>query len=140
MRAVLPSFIVACGLAFALLLPGCGGFGFAYQKPLSGKYGLVATDILEQMSICEMLPGGSAIGLIPETVFAVGWDAHFIIARQHPNDASHRIDKSISNLYILRVSDGVLTGPLDEVTFTRERANLGVSEGLSFTLTFDTLK
>jgi len=119
----------------ALLLSGCGGIGFAYKERLSDKYGLVAVDILEQMSVCEMLPDGGGVGVINETVFAVGWDEHYIIAKQHPAG-----DKSITYFYILRVSDGTLTGPLDETKFTAERERIGVPAGLSFTLIFDSLK
>lgn len=119
----------------ALLVAGCGGFGFAYEKRLSGKYGLVATDVLEQMSVCEMLPSGSGLGVISETVFAVGWDEQYIIAKQHPDG-----NKSITHFYILRVSDGTLTGPVDEMRFTMERHKIGVPASLSFTLVFDSLK
>jgi hypothetical protein len=127
-------------LLFAAMLAGCGGFGFAYEKQLSGKYGLVAVDVLDQMSVSETLPSGSAVGIINQTVFAVGWDEHFIIAKQHPNDASHHMDKSVTKYYILRVLDGALTGPLDESEFDIQRDKLGVSKSLSFTLVFDNLK
>ena len=140
MRCIFSSFLILSALAVAMMLAGCGGIGFAYEKHLSGKYGLVAVDTLDQMAVCEMQPDGNGIGVIDETVFAVGWDDHFIIAKQHPNDASHHIDKSVTNFYILQVSDGKLTGLLDEAAFSRERARLGVSDGLSFTLSFDSLK
>jgi hypothetical protein len=122
------------------MLAGCGGIGFAYEKRLSGKYGLVAVDVLEQMDISEILPSGSANEVIPETVFAAGWDDHFIIAEQHPNDASHHLDKSVTKFYILTVADGALAGPLDESAFIRERTALGVPASLDFTLVFDSLK
>ena len=138
MRRFAQPFLVV--LACLGLLAGCGGIGFAYEKRLSGKYGLVAADVLEQMVVAEMLPNGSAIGVIPATVFAVGWNEQFIIAKQHPSDSNHRVDKTVTQFYVLRISDGSLTGPLAEPAFSAERTKLGVPEGLSFTLVFDTLK
>src|ERR1035441_2688868 len=82
MRRFAQPFLVV--LACLGLLAGCGGIGFAYEKRLSGKYGLVAADVLEQMVVAEMLPNGSAIGVIPATVFAGGWNEQFIIAKPHP--------------------------------------------------------
>jgi len=140
MRRIVSSLLILGALAPAMMLMGCGRIGFDYQKQLSGKYELVAVDVLEQMDVSQSLPSGGAIGVIPPTVYSVGWDEHFIIAKQHPNDASHHIDKSVTNFYILQVSNGTVTGPLVEVAFTRERAKLGVPASLSFTLSFDSLK
>jgi hypothetical protein len=131
------SLIITALASFAL--HGCGGFGFAYQKPLSGKYALVATDVMEQMSVCEMLPKGDALGVIPKTVFAVGWDPSFIIAKQHPSDDANKIDKSVTRFYILKVSDGKLSGPLTEEQFKSERDTLHVSGDLDFSLVFKEL-
>ncbi|MCX6927967.1 MAG: DUF3997 domain-containing protein [Verrucomicrobia bacterium] len=127
-------------LACLGILAGCGGFGFAYAKRLSGKYGLVAADVLEQMDISEMLPNGSAIGVIPATVYAVGWNEQFIIAKQNPAGPSHTVDKTATHFYILKVSDGSVTGPINESAFGAERTRLGVPEALTFTLVFDSLK
>lgn len=131
----IPSLTVFATLLAVMTLVGCGGIGCAYEKRLSGKYGLVAVDVLEQMSLSEMLPGGSAVGVINETVFAVGWDERFIIAKQHPSG-----NKSITHYYILQVADGTLTGPFDVSAFIAERAKLGAPAALSFTLVFDGLK
>jgi len=125
------SFIL---LAFII---ACGGIGFAYEKKLSGKYCLIACDTLEQMHIATMPSdgGNSYPGVIPETVFAVGWDEHFIIAKQHPPG-----DKTAMSFYILRVSDGLVAGPWAEAGFIAERKKLGVPKDLAFTLELDGLK
>ncbi len=139
---IVVSFLVpGAGLACLGLSSGCGGIGLAYQKHLSGKYSLIATDILEQMCISEPSGPNGWNGVIPQTVFAVGWDDRFIVAKQHPNkDHLYGLDKTITNYYILRVSDGHRTGPLDEASFKAERSNQGVPESLAFTLVFDHLK
>ena len=111
-------FLTFILLAFSI---ACGGLGFAYEKKLSGKYCLQATDTLEQMSISEMPSDGGNVytAVIPATVFAVGWDEHFIIAKQHPLG-----DKTAVNFYILRVADGLVSGPWAEPAFNAERKKL----------------
>ena len=66
------------------------------------------------------------------TIFAVGWDKQFIIAKQHPADTQDHPDKRITNFFILRVSDGALVGPLDESSFEAERIKHGVAKELGF--------
>ena len=131
---------VSIALACLGLLAGCGGLGLAYEKRLSGKYALVAVDVLEQMDISELLPNGSATGVIPATVYAVGWNDQFIIAKQHPSGPNHSVDKTVTNFYILRVADGKLAGPVTEPAFDGERKKLGIPEALGFTLVFDKLQ
>ena len=117
--AFVTSFIL---LAFII---ACGGIGFAYEKKLSGKYSLIACDNLEQMGISEEPSdgGNSWTVVIPATVSAVGWDEHFIIARTHPP----------GGFYILRVADGLVSGPWEEPTYNAERKRLGVPKDLTFT-------
>jgi hypothetical protein len=121
-------------LAFIL---ACGGIGFAYEQKLSGKYCLVACDTLEQMGIDEMPTdgGNSYHGVIGETIFAAGWDDRFIIAKQHPKG-----NEKITDFYILRVSDGLVSGPWAEAGFVAERKKLDVPKELTFTWTLDSVK
>lgn len=95
---------------------------------------------MDQMSVSEMLPSGSAGDIINETVFAAGWDTNFIIAKQHPKDANQHVDKTVTNYYILRVADGSLTGPLQESAFIEARKRISVPSSLDFSLVFDELK
>ena len=133
------STLLLCGL---FLCHGCGGIGFAYQQKLPGKFGLVACDTRTQMSLCEMLPGGSASGIIRETVFAVGWNDDFILAERHPSagSAPYVINRSVTEFYILTVATGKVVGPLDADGFDKQRAVLGVPKGLAFSLVFNDLQ
>ncbi len=126
-------------LAFII---ACGGIGFAYEKELPGKYCIQATDTLDQMSIAKMPSDDSNLysGVIPATVFAVGWNEHFIIAKQHPRDSHNITNKDVTQFYILRVSDGTVSGPWAEPAFDAERKKLGVPKDLTFTSVFDNLK
>ncbi len=125
-------------IALCILLPtGCGRPGFVYEKNISGGYALIAVDVMRQMSIGRLAGDGVAIGVVPATVFAAGWDDHFIIAKQHP-DNSH--ERSVTNFFIIRIFDGIRMGPFDESTFEKERVENGVPKALNFTLVFDELK
>ena len=110
--------------AISGVLTGCG---FVHDERLTGDYRLVAVDVLEQMSVSRSLPGGNAIGRIDETVFAVGWNDRYIVAKQHPAN-----DRNVTNYYYLDMSrdsayadpNQSVTGPLAEAEFKRHQAEL----------------
>ena len=111
--------VLAC-----LSLSACG---FVRDKHIDGPYRLVAIDVDEQSSICYALKGGDCVGRIEETVFAVGFDASYIVAARHPSN-----DRSKTEYYyLIRALDGPLAdpsvtvrGPFDAVAFDGERARL----------------
>ena len=115
---------------FAALTAICGilsGCGFVHDERLTGDYRLIAVDVMEQMSVSLSLPGGSAIGRINETVFAVGWNDRYIVAKQHPAN-----NRSITHFYYLDISrdstyaepSQSVTGPLTEAEFAQRKAEL----------------
>ena len=112
----------------ALLFCGCG---YAHDEKLTGPYRLIAVDVDEQMDVSYSLPKGSAIGRIPETVFSVGWNDRYIVAKQHPKN-----NRSITNYYYLDMSrdsayadpSASVTGPLVESDFLPRRAELGLPD------------
>jgi len=111
---------------------GCGGF--VHDEHLIGRYYLNAVDIPEQMSVSYALGNGNELGLIDETVFAVGWNDRYIVAKQHPAN-----DRRVTNYYYLEMAlDSTLlkpsndpnwqhksvTGPLTEAVFLAKKAEL----------------
>ena len=108
----------------ALLFCGCG---YAHDEKLTGPYRLIAVDVDEQMDVSYSLPKGSALGRIPETVFSVGWNDRYIVAKQHPKN-----NRSITNYYYLDMSrdsayadpSASVTGPMAESDFLLRRAKL----------------
>ena len=77
---------------------------------------------------------GSRGHLIPETVFAVGWDETHIIALRHPRKASYGpIDKTRTEYYIVVVRNRKVYGPFDRDEYRMHRDFLGVADGLNFT-------
>lgn len=109
--------------------------GWEYEQKLAGDYLLLATDVREQMKISQLLPNGDAVGVIPATVFAVGWNDEFIIARQRADSR-----QGPAHFYILRVSDGAVWGPLTAEQFAAERLQQQVPPSLDFTLVLDDLR
>jgi len=116
---------VRCLFAFAIVtlpLVHVVGCGFYYEKRITGKYALVAVDVKNQMAVCEVLPRGGANVVISETVFAVGWDEHFIIAKQH-RFLGGEILRDTTNYYLLRVGTVAFGDLLSKVSLNRsERA------------------
>ena len=111
-------------ITFSGVLSGCG---FVHDERLTGDYRLIAIDVLEQMSVSRSLPGGDTIGRIDETVFAVGWNDRYVVAKQYPAN-----NRSVTNYYYLDMSrdnayadpSQSVTGPLTEAEFKRHQAEL----------------
>jgi hypothetical protein len=120
--------LAPCLFVMAVLFCGCG---FVHDEQLTGPYRLIALDTLDQMDVSYSLPGGGAVGRIPETVFSVGWNNRYIVAEQHPKN-----NRSITHFYYLDISRDSAnadpsvsdTGPLTSAEFTRKRIELGLPE------------
>lgn len=117
----------------------------AYDEPLVDNYSLNAMDVKSGMTICG-LNGKYRIGIMNPTVFAVGFDDEFIIAKQHP-EKDMEIDRSITNYFIIplkeKISESIeknVVGPMTKEEFYRERKKLGVSKNLIFTKKFKDLE
>ena len=124
-----------------IAVPGLVACGFVYDEPIVGPYRLVAVDVLEDMRLCRTLERErDCIGRISETVFSVGWNARYVVAKQHPQN-----DRSITNYYYLeRTKDTIhanrnesVTGPLSFEEFDARTKSLGLP---SFSLTVESLK
>jgi len=113
-------------LAMLVLLGGCSLFDFGIEWR-GGPYGLVWVDTTTDTSLSRDLGDGSWIGRIDSTVFAVGWDGRYLVAKQHPNG-----DRSQTNYFILdarkdeKYADPseVVTGPLTALEFQRKSVEL----------------
>ena len=124
-------------ISVACLLSGCG---FFHDERLVGPYRLLAVDVAEEMAICEGASSGGCGWVVPPTVFAVGWDTSFIIAKQHPFALPRaKPDKSTTTFWIIRVADRTVVGPLSEPDFELTRIKLGVPIGLEFKKQFPDL-
>lgn len=103
-------------LFILILFSGCiGGLGFDTKDKVVGNYYLVAPDDESQLSLdyCDPADQNGCSGVIDATVFAVGYNKEFIIAKQHPNN-----NRNTTNYYLLPIKNGAqpnnndLIGPL----------------------------
>jgi hypothetical protein len=120
-------------LKFKILILALAVFSFvgcdAHREKLIAPYLLVATDTLEQTSLSYDLGDGNSIGRIDATVFAVGWNEHYIIAKQHPKN-----NRAITNFYYLEISKdskyadptNCVVGPLTEAEFIQKQKELNL--------------
>lgn len=108
------------------LLSSCGLFDSGVEWR-GGPYALLWMDTAENVSLCRDLGGGSWIGRVESTVFAVGWDGRYVVAKQHPDN-----DRSKSNYFIVDSKNDtdhadqtvVVTGPLTAGEFQRKSIDL----------------
>ncbi|GAB2545068.1 hypothetical protein [Spirosoma aerophilum] len=113
----------------------------AYEKKLNGPYYLDAFDEYEEMSI-SVQDGEAGVGVIEATVFAVGQNDQFIIAKQHPLDEVGKLDKSVTNYFIIPLKQAISQalddnyyGPLSLHEFKAKSRELGI-ESIPFTIIF----
>jgi hypothetical protein len=99
----------------------------AHHEKLIAPYLLVAPDTLEQTSLSYDLGDGNSIGRVDSTVFAVGWNEHYIVAKQHPKN-----NRTVTNFYYLEISKdsknadptNSVVGPLTETEFIKKQTEL----------------
>ncbi|HWW40119.1 DUF3997 domain-containing protein [Pedobacter sp.] len=103
------------------------------RKNIIGDYYLTTTDGNKRdVYIDFKLESGDFIGVIPSTVFSVGHDDKYIIAKQHPFTYPSKVDTSITNYYILPIQKQTLSpelgllGPLTFENFEAKRKKMGI--------------
>jgi hypothetical protein len=122
-------------------LGSCGGF--VIEKKVVGNYYLIAVDVIEDISLSHHKPsdGGAHAEVIPPTVFAVGHDDRYIIAKRHSLSDRTNID-----YYIVPVkadidwrSGNYLIGPLTLEQFEQKRRELNI-QSMRFTISYKDLE
>jgi hypothetical protein len=123
-----------------VLLIGCD-LGDVDKILIVDDYYLVADDDIEQSCIAVKESKYSYGIIISETVFAVGVDEFFIIAKQHPCDQWHSPNKKITNYYIIPIKNKIsenkysnVLGPFPKEDFIKKREELGIDKKLDFTI------
>jgi hypothetical protein len=117
----------------AIFVGGCPFQGLVYEEDLVNGYAVWAADVMEQAAVVHKEKGSSgAIGVVPRTVFAYGWNDDFIIAKRHPEKKDGKVNTSLTYWYIVEVASGKVHGPLSEDEFNKVRTELKVPAELSF--------
>lgn len=107
------------------------------------QYYLGTIDYVEEgMTLYYLLDDGNYVGVVDETVFAVGFNDEFIIVKQHPAKFTNSPDKSITNFFIVPIKDKIhkspdenKIGPMPQSEFEIKRKELGIPDSLTFTKT-----
>lgn len=113
-------------VAAAGLLISCSLFDSGVEWR-GGPYSLVWIDTADNTSLNRNLGEGSWIGRVESTVFAVGWDGRYLVAKQHPDN-----DRSKTNYFIIDSRNDtdladpteVVIGPLTEAEFRQKSIEL----------------
>jgi len=109
---------------------------------LVGNYYLTAPDDGNQLALTYHAPddGGTYGIIISGTVFAVGYNKRYLIAKQHPYEFAMPPDTTITKYYILSLKDSFdfrtmngLIGPMTKNQFILKRHELGIPDSLTFT-------
>ncbi len=143
------SYKICILMVLCCFLSGCLSDAFFgspdYEKKLNGDYYLLAFDEDEEMSIGVQI-GEEGVGVIEATVFAVGQNENFIIAKQHPLISMGVIDKKTTNYFIipldLKVSKAVdrnYFGPLNLEQFEQKKRELNMKD-IEFSIIFKELE
>jgi hypothetical protein len=107
------------------LLTGCGS---AHSEQLVGPYKLVANDKIDQMAVVRTI-GEDALPCIDPTVFSVGFNDRYLVARQHPDN-----DRAVTNYYYIDLQHETVDpnanvhGPMTLEQFQAKKTELGLPE------------
>jgi len=135
---------IFCLFALASLLQSC--ICSAYDKRLNAGYYLSAMDVKSDMEISYKDEQDYVFAIVNATVFAVGQNNGFIIAKQHPKVSPTGMDKAVINFFIIPLKNKVsqtpeknVYGPLTLVEFEQRRKKLNI-ENIDFTIVFNDLE
>ncbi|MGB1041775.1 MAG: hypothetical protein ACPGU6_00135 [Tenacibaculum sp.] len=130
------------GIAFLLILQSCYFGGGLVEKEITNGYWLFANNELDEMSIWFSPEKDSNQLIVPQTVFALGENGDFIIAKSHPKNVKRGIDKSITYYYIIKVGEKSTEQSLNLTLeqFESKRKELNVPNSLDFDIVYEELK
>lgn len=125
--------LLLVGSLSLFLLTGCPGLS-DYDIDLPGGYSVIRTSAHQVQIALEVREGSWDAPVIPTKVTEVAWDDHYIMAKQldlKEDETSHNgyqiPDETKVSFWILEVATGEVTGPLDEESYIKKKAELGIS-------------
>ena len=117
------------------------GVGLVEEK-ISDNIYLTAINKYDELSVWHSLDNTSIRNLlIPETVFAIGYDNEFIIAKTHPKNSNNGINRELIFYHIIEIDKTRKFGPKQSVSMLKEqfeykRKELQVPDNLDFKIVF----
>ncbi|WP_156109301.1 DUF3997 domain-containing protein [Polaribacter sp. Hel1_85] len=130
------------GIIILLILQSCYFGAGLVEKEITDDYFLFANNSLDEMSIWFHAEKYSNRLIVPETVFALGENGDFIIAKSHPKNLKSGINKSVTYYHIIEV-DKKSTEQSPNLTleqFENKRKELNIPKNLDFEIVYEELK
>ncbi len=120
--------LILTSCCFLLALTSCFTLFDRDSDKIIDNYELAWIDTEESRSIYRKEE------LVDAYVFAVGHNSKFIVAKQHPNPGYTGINQSVTNYFIIKISDNEyndrndIFGPLNINQFDSLKTTLGVGK------------
>ncbi|WP_435139522.1 hypothetical protein [Formosa sp. A9] len=130
------------GIFLLLILESCYFGAGLVEREITDDYFLFANNTLDEMSIWYHAEKYSNRLIVPKTVFAVGENGDFIIAKSHPKTTENGINKSVTYYHIIEV-DKKSTEQSPNLTleqYERERKILKIPSDLDFNIVYEELE
>ena len=130
------------GIAFLLILQSCYFGAGLVEKEITDDYFLFANNELNEMSIWFHAEKYSNRLIVPETVFALGENGDFIIAKSHPKNLESGIDKTVTYYHIIEVDkkSPEQSPNLTLEQFENKRKELNIPNDLDFDIVYEELQ
>ncbi|WP_406684370.1 DUF3997 domain-containing protein [Seonamhaeicola sp. MEBiC1930] len=130
------------GIAILLMLQSCYFGAGLVEKDITADYSLFANGTMDELCIIYHSDKYSNRLIIPETVFAVGHNTDFIIAKSHPKNSDNGIDKSLTYYHIIEIekksTEQSLNLTLEQ--FEQKRKRLNIPNDLDFDIVYKELE
>tara|TARA_Y100000034_G_scaffold135013_1_gene205314 strand:+ start:1066 stop:1416 length:351 start_codon:yes stop_codon:yes gene_type:complete len=112
------------------------------EREITDDYFLFANNTLDEMSIWYHAEKNSNRLIVPETVFAVGENGDFIIAKSHPKTTDNGINKSVTYYHIIEVDKKSFeqSPNLTLEQYKNERKKLNIPNDLNFDIVYEELE
>jgi len=126
-------------ISIILTLTNCTGF--VIKKNVIANYYLIATDVPEDLALSYHASdaGNNYENIISSTVYAIGYNSKYIIAKQHPRNFPNSPDTTITNYYIIPIQfdkSGSMKknviGPLSLDKFNEKYKELNITKDVIF--------
>lgn len=118
----------------------------AYKQKIYDKYYLSALDSKEDMEVVYIDKQGYMLSIIEASVFSIGKNDEFIVAKQHPKEFPNKANKNIVNYFIIPIKNQKsknieknIIGPLTDIQFDSIKKQLKINN-IIFDITFNELK
>lgn len=116
------------------------------EDKITNNIYLTAINSYDELSIwCSIDESSVRYLLVPETVFAVGYNDDFIIAKSHPKNSGEEINKNLTYYHIIEIDKLSQQNPEQSISLLKEqfeykRKEFNIPADLDFTIMYSELE